>query len=96
MDEATKLKPCSTNAEWLKEKLLEKQGHRERAEMELPKLKKLEAKADKLELQLGSCKLLFSDKPDMSPYGDVHQKCVCVIIVLILFFLLIFLCYEQF
>ena len=86
MDEATKLKPCSTNAEWLKEKLLEKQGHRERAEMELPKLKKLEAKADKLELELGSCKLLFSDKPDMSPYGDVHQKCVCVTIVLILFF----------
>ena len=77
MDEATKLKP---------EKLLEKQWHRERAEMELPKLKKIEAKADKLEVELGSCKLLFSDKPDMSPYGDVHQKCVCVIIVLILYF----------
>ncbi|PAN16602.1 hypothetical protein PAHAL_3G070900 [Panicum hallii] len=72
--EATKLKPCSTNAEWLKEKLLEKQGHRERAEMELPKLKKIEAKADKLELEFGSCKVLLSDKPDVSPYGDVHQK----------------------
>ncbi|RLN27619.1 mitotic spindle checkpoint protein MAD1-like [Panicum miliaceum] len=71
VDEATKLKPCSTSAEWLKEKLLEKQGHRERAEMELPKLKKTEAKAD---IEFGSCKVLLSDKPDVSPYGDVHQK----------------------
>ncbi|KAG2615613.1 mitotic spindle checkpoint protein MAD1-like [Panicum virgatum] len=65
VDEATKLKP---------EKLLEKQWHRERAEMELPKLKKIEAKADKLELEFGSCNVLLSDKRDVSPYGDVHQK----------------------
>jgi hypothetical protein len=77
VDEATKLKP---------EKLLEKQWHRERAEMELPKLKKIEAKADKLELEFGSCNVLLSDKRDVSPYGDVHQKFVCIIIVLILYF----------
>ncbi|OEL26314.1 hypothetical protein BAE44_0012667 [Dichanthelium oligosanthes] len=74
VNEARKLKSCSTNVEWLKEKLLEEQWHRERAEMELPKLKKIEAKADKLELEVGSYKVLLSDKPDVSPCGDVPQK----------------------
>ncbi|RCV15752.1 hypothetical protein SETIT_3G083100v2 [Setaria italica] len=72
--EARKLKSCYKNVEGLKEKLLKEQGHRERAEMELPKLKTIEAKADKLELEFGSCEVLLSDKPDVPPYGYVPQK----------------------
>nr|CAB3463466.1 unnamed protein product [Digitaria exilis] len=74
VDEARKLKSCSTNVECLKEKLSDEQGQRKRAEMELPKLKKIEDKADKLDLDFGSCNVLLSVKPDVSPYGDMPQK----------------------
>ncbi|CAL4903543.1 unnamed protein product [Urochloa decumbens] len=74
MSEARKLKSCFTNVEWLKGKPLEEQGNREREEMEPPMLKKIEAKEDKTELEFGSCKVLLSDKPDVSLHCDVPQK----------------------
>ncbi|XP_062207646.1 mitotic spindle checkpoint protein MAD1-like isoform X3 [Phragmites australis] len=72
--EARRLKSSHTNVELLKEKLLEEQGRRERAEMELSKLQDIEAKAHKLELELASCTALLSNIPDVSSYGDIPQK----------------------
>ncbi|XP_062181681.1 mitotic spindle checkpoint protein MAD1-like [Phragmites australis] len=72
--EARRLKSSHTNVELLKEKLLEEQGRKERAEMELSKLQEIEAKAHKLELELASCTLLLSNIPDVSSYGDIPQK----------------------
>ncbi|OQU77687.1 hypothetical protein SORBI_3009G087300 [Sorghum bicolor] len=78
VDEARKLKSCSTNVEWLKEKLLKEQGHRERGEVELPELKEIEAmgltQSTSFWLQFGSCKVLLSNKLDVSPYSDLPQK----------------------
>ncbi|WVZ67974.1 hypothetical protein U9M48_016975 [Paspalum notatum var. saurae] len=72
--EARKLKTSHTNVELLKEKLLEEQGRRERAELELSKLQEIEAKAHKLELELASCTTLLSNIPDVSSYADIPQK----------------------
>nr|CAB3479005.1 unnamed protein product [Digitaria exilis] len=72
--EAKRLKSSHTNAELLKEKLLEEQGRRERAEQELSKLQEIEAKAHKLELELASCTALLSNIPDVSSYADIPQK----------------------
>ncbi|CAO2172257.1 unnamed protein product [Urochloa humidicola] len=72
--EARRLKSSHTNAELLKEKLLEEQGRRERAEQELSKLQEIEAKAHKLELELASCTVLLSNIPDVSSYADIPQK----------------------
>ncbi|KAJ1286474.1 hypothetical protein BS78_03G354700 [Paspalum vaginatum] len=72
--EARKLKSSHTNVELLKEKLLEEQGRRERAERELSKLQEIEAKAHKLELELASCTALLSNIPDVSSYADIPQK----------------------
>uniref|UniRef100_A0A0D9V8I3 DUF4094 domain-containing protein n=1 Tax=Leersia perrieri TaxID=77586 RepID=A0A0D9V8I3_9ORYZ len=74
VDEARRLKSSHTNAELLKEKLLEEQGRRERVEMELSKLQEVEAKAQKLELELTSCTALLSNIPDVSSFGDIPQK----------------------
>ncbi|XP_066368283.1 uncharacterized protein [Miscanthus floridulus] len=78
VDEARKLKSCSRNVEWLKEKLLKEQEHRERGEVELPELKEIEAmgltQSTSFWLQYGSCKVLLSNKPDVSPYNDLPQK----------------------
>jgi mitotic spindle assembly checkpoint protein MAD1 len=68
------LKSSHTNVELLKEKILEEQGCRERAEMELSKLQEIEAKAQKLELELASCTALLSNIPDVSSFGDIPQK----------------------
>lgn len=76
MHEARRLKSSHANVELLKEKLLEEQGRRERAEMELSKLQEIEAKAQKLELELASCTALLSDIPDVSSYSDIPQKIV--------------------
>ncbi|PUZ53700.1 hypothetical protein GQ55_5G071600 [Panicum hallii var. hallii] len=72
--EARRLKSSHTNVELLKEKLLEEQGRRERAEQELSKLQEIEAKAYKLELELASCTELLSNIPDVSSYADIPQK----------------------
>ncbi|KAL6840159.1 hypothetical protein ACP4OV_029969 [Aristida adscensionis] len=72
--DARRLKSSHTNAELLKEKLLEEQGRRERAEVELSKLQEVEAKAHKLELELTSCTALLSNIPDVSSYSDIPQK----------------------
>ncbi|BAD81883.1 putative mitotic checkpoint protein [Oryza sativa Japonica Group] len=74
VDEARRLKSSHTNVELLKEKILEEQGCRERAEMELSKLQEIEAKAQKLELELASCTALLSNIPDVSSFGDIPQK----------------------
>uniref|UniRef100_A0A0E0FWH1 DUF4094 domain-containing protein n=1 Tax=Oryza nivara TaxID=4536 RepID=A0A0E0FWH1_ORYNI len=74
VDEARRLKSSHTNVELLKEKILEEQGRRERAEMELSKLQEIEAKAQKLELELASCTALLSNIPDVSSFGDIPQK----------------------
>ncbi|KAJ1262470.1 hypothetical protein BS78_09G110200 [Paspalum vaginatum] len=74
VDETRKLKSCTTNFVWLKEKLLEEEDHMERTETELPKMKRIEAKADKLELEFGSCEVLLNNKPDVSTSGDISQK----------------------
>ncbi|KAF0921066.1 hypothetical protein E2562_038440 [Oryza meyeriana var. granulata] len=74
VDEARRLKSSHTNVELLKEKLLEEQGCRERAEMELSKLQEIEAKAQKLELELAACTALLSNIPDVSSFGDIPQK----------------------
>jgi mitotic spindle assembly checkpoint protein MAD1 len=58
----------------MKEKLLEEQGRRERAEQELSKLQEIEAKAHKLELELASCTAMLSNIPDVSSYADIPQK----------------------
>ncbi|CAD6272507.1 unnamed protein product [Miscanthus lutarioriparius] len=72
VDEARKLKSCSRNVEWLKEKLLKEQEHRER------ELKEIEAmgltQSTSFWLQYGWCKVLLSNKPDVSPYSDLPQK----------------------
>ena len=84
MDEARKLKSCSRNVEWLKEKLLKEQEHRER------ELKEIEAmgltQSTSFWLQYGSCKVLLSNKPDVSPYSDLPQKYLYIISIPILFF----------
>ncbi|CAL4972865.1 unnamed protein product [Urochloa decumbens] len=72
--EARRLNSSHTNVELLKEKLLEEQGRRERAEQELSKLQEIEAKAHKLELELASCTTLLSSIPDVSSYADIPQK----------------------
>jgi len=72
--EAKRLKSSHTNIELLKEKLLEEQGRRERAELELSKLQEIDAKAHKLELELASCTALLSNIPDVSSYADIPQK----------------------
>ncbi|OEL13858.1 Mitotic spindle checkpoint protein MAD1 [Dichanthelium oligosanthes] len=72
--EARRLKSSHTNVELLKEKLLEEQGRRERAEQELSKLQEIEAKAHKLELELASCTALLRNIPDVSSYADIPQK----------------------
>ncbi|KAG8054545.1 hypothetical protein GUJ93_ZPchr0001g32054 [Zizania palustris] len=72
--EARRLKSSHTNVELLKEKLLEEQGRRERVEMDLSKLQEIEAKAQKLELELASCTALLSNIPDVSCFGDIPQK----------------------
>ncbi|KAL5228022.1 hypothetical protein ABZP36_016287 [Zizania latifolia] len=72
--EAKRLKSSHTNVELLKEKLLEEQGRRERVEMDLSKLQEIEAKAQKLELELASCTALLSNIPDVSCFGDIPQK----------------------
>ncbi|KAL6616479.1 hypothetical protein ACP70R_038749 [Stipagrostis hirtigluma subsp. patula] len=72
--EARRLKSSHTNVELLKEKLLEEQGRRERAETELSKLHEVEAKAHKLELELASCTELLNSIPDVSSYSDIPQK----------------------
>ncbi|TKW18005.1 hypothetical protein SEVIR_5G405800v4 [Setaria viridis] len=72
--EARRLKSSHTNVELMKEKLLEEQGRRERAEQELSKLQEVEAKAHKLELELASCTALLSNIPDVSSYADIPQK----------------------
>lgn len=78
MDEARKLKSCSKNVEWLKEKLLMDQGHRERGEVELPELTEIDAmgqtQSTSFWLQFGSCKVLLSNKPDVFPYSDLPQR----------------------
>ena len=71
---ARRLKSSHTNVELLKEKLLEEQGRRERAEQELSKLQEIEAKAHKLEVELASCTELLSNIPDVSSYADIPQK----------------------
>ena len=90
MDEARKLKSCSRNVEWLKEKLLKEQEHRERGEVELPELKEIEAmgltQSTSFWLQNGSCKVLLSNKPDVSPYNNLPQKYLNIISIPILFF----------
>ncbi|KAK1668689.1 hypothetical protein QYE76_056848 [Lolium multiflorum] len=68
--EARRLKSFHTNVELLSEKLLEEQGRRERAETELSKLREIEAKAHKLELELASCTSLLSNIPDVSSYSN--------------------------
>ncbi|CAN6330948.1 unnamed protein product [Urochloa humidicola] len=73
MSEARKLKSCFTNVEWLKQKLLEEQGSREREEMEPPMLKKIEAKADEIELEVGSCKVLLSNKPQKQALTNFNE-----------------------
>jgi hypothetical protein len=79
--EARRLKSSHTNVELLSEKLLEEQGRRERAETELSKLREIEAKSHKLELELASCKSLLSNIPDVSSYSNVAdlQRYVCTI-----------------
>lgn len=72
--EAKRLKSSHMNVELLKEKLLEEQGRRERAELELSKLQEIDAKAHKLELELASCTALLSNIPDVSSYADIPQK----------------------
>ncbi|KAF8642678.1 hypothetical protein HU200_067048 [Digitaria exilis] len=72
--EAKRLKSSHTNAELLKEKLLEEQGRRERAEQELSKLQEIEAKAHKLELELASCTALLSNIPDVSSYATYPKS----------------------
>lgn len=74
MYEARRLKTSHTNVELMKEKLLEEQGRRERAEQELSKLQEIEAKAHKLELELASCTAMLSNIPDVSSYADIPQK----------------------
>jgi mitotic spindle assembly checkpoint protein MAD1 len=68
--EARRLKSFHTNVELLSEKLLEEKGRRERAETELSKLREIEAKAHKLELELASCTSLLSNIPDVSSYSN--------------------------
>ncbi|KAM0862896.1 hypothetical protein ACQ4PT_044977 [Festuca glaucescens] len=68
--EARRLKSFHTNVELLSEKLLEEQGRRERAETELSKLREIETKAHKLELELASCTSLLSNIPDVSSYSN--------------------------
>ncbi|PWZ34124.1 Mitotic spindle checkpoint protein MAD1 [Zea mays] len=72
--EAKRLKSSHMNVELLKEKLLEEQGRRERAELELSKLQEIGARAHKLELELASCTALLSNIPDVSSYADIPQK----------------------
>uniref|UniRef100_A0A0A9CVV1 Pco088261 n=1 Tax=Arundo donax TaxID=35708 RepID=A0A0A9CVV1_ARUDO len=90
--EARRLKSSHTNVELLKEKLLEEQGRKERAEMELSRLQEIEGKAHKLELELASCTALLSNIPDVSSYSDIPQKfadlqkCANVITTPIVFF----------
>lgn len=90
------MKSSHTNVELLKEKILEEQGRRERAEMELSKLQEIEAKAQKLELELASCTALLSNIPDVSSFGDIPQKIAdlqkCVSIVTIS---ISFVCYRR-
>jgi mitotic spindle assembly checkpoint protein MAD1 len=71
--EARRLKSSHTNIELLKEKLLEEQNRRERAEMELSKLQEIEAKEHKLELELASYTALLSNIPYVSSIGDIPQ-----------------------
>jgi mitotic spindle assembly checkpoint protein MAD1 len=53
-----KLKPSLLDIEILKGRLLEEQQRRERAEAQLLKLKGVEGRAHKLELQLAACTAL--------------------------------------
>ena len=70
MHEARRLKSSHTNVELLSEKLLEEQSRRKRAETELSKLQEIEAKAQKLELELASCTSLLGNIPDVSSYSN--------------------------
>ncbi|KAJ4810842.1 Mitotic spindle checkpoint protein MAD1 [Rhynchospora pubera] len=74
VQEARKLKSSQLNSELLKEKLLEEQSRRERAELELSKLHELQVKAQKLELELTSWKSLLNDIPDIGSYSDIPKK----------------------
>lgn len=89
MDEARKFKSGSINVEWLKEKLLKEQGHREKGEVELPELKEIESigltHSTSFWLQFGSCKVLLSNKLDVSP-KYLPQKYLYTLTILILFF----------
>ncbi|XP_044358736.1 mitotic spindle checkpoint protein MAD1 [Triticum aestivum] len=69
--EARRLKSSHTNVELLSEKLLEEQSRRKRAETELSKLQEIEAKAQKLELELASCTSLLGNIPDVSSYSNI-------------------------
>lgn len=69
--EARRLKSSHTNFELLSEKLLEEQSRRKRAETELSKLQEIEAKAQKLELELASCTSLLGNMPDVSSYSNI-------------------------
>ncbi|XP_037415015.1 mitotic spindle checkpoint protein MAD1-like isoform X2 [Triticum dicoccoides] len=69
--EARRLKSSHTNVELLSEKLLEEQSRRKRAETELSKLQEIEAKAQKLELELASCTSLLGNIPDVSSYSSI-------------------------
>ncbi|XP_044977504.1 mitotic spindle checkpoint protein MAD1 [Hordeum vulgare subsp. vulgare] len=69
--EARRLKSSYTNFELLSEKLLEEQSRRKRAETELSKLQEIEAKAQKLELELASCTSLLGNMPDVSSYSNI-------------------------
>lgn len=64
--------------------------------MELSKLQEIEAKAQKLELELASCTALLSNIPDVSSFGDIPQKIAdlqkCVSIVTIS---ISFVCYRR-
>ncbi|XP_078181807.1 mitotic checkpoint family protein isoform X2 [Carex rostrata] len=74
VQDAKRLKSSHLNSELLKEKLLEEQSRRERAELELSKLHELQAKARKLELELSSWKSLLNDIPDIVSYSDIPKK----------------------
>lgn len=74
MQDAKRLKSSHLNSELLKEKLLEEQSRRERAELELSKLHEFQAKARKLELELSSWKSLLNDIPDIVSYSDIPKK----------------------
>jgi hypothetical protein len=74
VDKVRKLKPSLLDIEILKGRLLEEQQRRERAEAQLSKLKGVEARAQKLELQLAACTAFPGDKFDGSSCVSMPRR----------------------